>query len=135
MRISDWSPDVCSSALPLPNGSHRRARAPVANHAVALFRGDPSSVLRQLGENLIDLDLADRRRGLVVCIDPPPLNRAARITGSVQPVMHPRIRSEEHTSELQSLMRTSYAVFCFKKTNNNNTTTATPSSDTTTRHR
>src|SRR3546814_91444 len=32
------------------------------------------------------------------------------------------IRSEEHTSELQSLMRISYAVFCLKKKNNNNTT-------------
>src|SRR3546814_5317169 len=32
------------------------------------------------------------------------------------------IRSEEHTSELQSLMRTSYAVFCLKKKNNNNKT-------------
>src|SRR3546814_5072654 len=32
----------------------------------------------------------------------------------------PRHRSEEHTSELQSLMRSSYAVFCFKKKNNNN---------------
>src|SRR3546814_5772917 len=31
-------------------------------------------------------------------------------------------RSEEHTSELQSLMRTSYAVFCLKKINNNNRT-------------
>src|SRR3546814_7600077 len=30
----------------------------------------------------------------------------------------PRIRSEEHTSELQSLMRISYAVFCLKKKNN-----------------
>src|SRR3546814_2200275 len=30
----------------------------------------------------------------------------------------PRARSEEHTSELQSLMRISYAVFCLKKTNN-----------------
>src|SRR3546814_9112954 len=29
----------------------------------------------------------------------------------------PNVRSEEHTSELQSLMRTSYAVFCLKKTN------------------
>src|SRR3546814_3458249 len=29
-------------------------------------------------------------------------------------------RSEEHTSELQSLMRISYAVFCLKKKNNNN---------------
>src|SRR3546814_10810005 len=32
-------------------------------------------------------------------------------------------RSEEHTSELQSLMRTSYAVFCLKKKNNNISTT------------
>src|SRR3546814_7656495 len=31
------------------------------------------------------------------------------------------VRSEEHTSELQSLMRISYAVFCLKKKNNNNT--------------
>src|SRR3546814_4496717 len=34
-------------------------------------------------------------------------------------------RSEEHTSELQSLMRISYAVFCFKKHNNNTTTHTT----------
>src|SRR3546814_1216189 len=33
-------------------------------------------------------------------------------------------RSEEHTSELQSLMRTSYAVFCLKKTNNDKDTSA-----------
>src|SRR3546814_8798115 len=33
----------------------------------------------------------------------------------------PRIRSEEHTSELQSLMRISYAVFCLKKKKKNNT--------------
>src|SRR3546814_9619018 len=33
----------------------------------------------------------------------------------------PDLRSEEHTSELQSLMRNSYAVFCLKKKNNNNT--------------
>src|SRR3546814_10553329 len=34
-------------------------------------------------------------------------------------------RSEEHTSELQSLMRISYAVFCLKKTNKNNNKTRT----------
>src|SRR3546814_3343345 len=34
-----------------------------------------------------------------------------------------RVRSEEHTSELQSLMRTSYAVFCLKKKKKNKTTT------------
>src|SRR3546814_6789955 len=36
-----------------------------------------------------------------------------------------RFRSEEHTSELQSLMRISYAVFCLKKTKQNNTNTTT----------
>src|SRR3546814_721661 len=34
---------------------------------------------------------------------------------------NPQLRSEEHTSELQSLMRISYAVFCLKKKNKNNT--------------
>src|SRR3546814_3363581 len=38
---------------------------------------------------------------------------AALVTGS-------KLRSEEHTSELQSLMRISYAVFCLKKKNNEN---------------
>src|SRR3546814_3486005 len=37
-------------------------------------------------------------------------------------VSDPRSRSEEHTSELQSLMRISYAVFCLKKKNNEHTT-------------
>src|SRR3546814_1697275 len=37
-------------------------------------------------------------------------------------VAHPEARSEEHTSELQSLMRTSYAVFCLNKKNNNTQT-------------
>src|SRR3546814_8651491 len=36
--------------------------------------------------------------------------------------LSPPRRSEEHTSELQSLMRISYAVFCLKKKKNNNTT-------------
>src|SRR3546814_10261873 len=39
-----------------------------------------------------------------------------------------RERSEEHTSELQSLMRISYAVFCLKKKTNNNTIRSTPTS-------
>src|SRR3546814_6856554 len=39
-------------------------------------------------------------------------------------------RSEEHTSELQSLMRISYAVFCLKKKNDNTTSTETPTRNT-----
>src|SRR3546814_1752364 len=41
----------------------------------------------------------------------------------------PRLRSEEHTSELQSLMRISYAVFCLKKKKCNNCTKIKPSQD------
>src|SRR3546814_5913414 len=43
-----------------------------------------------------------------------------------QHVVHLVVRSEEHTSELQSLMRISYAVFCLKKTTQHNNTTELP---------
>src|SRR3546814_9790472 len=44
---------------------------------------------------------------------------SAKTPAPAPPTSDPRLaRSEEHTSELQSLMRTSYAVFCLKKTNN-----------------
>src|SRR3546814_7171649 len=46
-----------------------------------------------------------------------------RFRRTAQPVPATRRRSEEHTSELQSLMRNSYAVFCLKKTNKDNTIT------------
>src|SRR3546814_1009408 len=39
---------------------------------------------------------------------------------TIKPVFRTQYRSEEHTSELQSLMRISYAVFCLKKTKNKN---------------
>src|SRR3546814_2832978 len=42
------------------------------------------------------------------------------LAGSVQPGHRRDIRSEEHTSELQSLMRISYAVFCLKNKNKEN---------------
>src|SRR3546814_5404043 len=45
--------------------------------------------------------------------------------GDYLDVIQPLIRSEEHTSELQSLMRISYAVFCLKKKNNHYTITNT----------
>src|SRR3546814_10274648 len=47
--------------------------------------------------------------------------RLAGVTTRVEGTMCERRRSEEHTSELQSLMRTSYAVFCLKQTNNQKT--------------
>src|SRR3546814_1671746 len=49
-------------------------------------------------------------------VDPAPAHEAQLVVGFLQ--AHPEIdRSEEHTSELQSLMRLSYAVFCLKKKN------------------
>src|SRR3546814_7404438 len=42
-------------------------------------------------------------------------NAAPAAPGAATPMMAPYWRSEEHTSELQSLMRTSYAVFCLKQ--------------------
>src|SRR3546814_1760884 len=50
---------------------------------------------------------------------PPPL-RDGRHRPCRRPARHPARRSEEHTSELQSLMRISYAVFCLKKKTNPN---------------
>src|SRR3546814_6528449 len=43
------------------------------------------------------------------------------LNGSFYSLQRPEYRSEEHTSELQSLMRSSYAVFCLKKKNNQST--------------
>src|SRR3546814_8885586 len=97
MRISDWSSDVCSSDL---------AGNPV-----------PFGVIQALGH--VAADVAGRDRQTVelahrVVLDP--LHPVAQ-TADRRVV---RERSEEHTSELQSLMRISYAVFCLKKKKRHN---------------
>src|SRR3546814_4681190 len=55
----------------------------------------------------------------------PPHNLGEVIDGCLAYIDNPGIRSEEHTSELQSLMRISYAVFCLKKKNHQITLTHT----------
>src|SRR3546814_7836454 len=101
MRISDWSSDVCSSDL----DDHRR-----------LARADPRQwphhPRRPEGR---DDAHAERRRNR---------RRALRLDRrQACEVERDRLcqgrRSEEHTSELQSLMRISYAVFCLKKKKKN----------------
>src|SRR3546814_3954140 len=97
MRISDWSSDVCSSDLDdiaVPRVTIG-ARVPVQRQRRLRIRIARVQVLLPA---LVGLLLRLRHRG--------------GIRG------HPvglRRRSEEHTSELQSLMRLSYAVFCLKK--------------------
>src|SRR3546814_9935439 len=111
MRISDWSSDVCSSDLA---GLHRlRQRLPrqPARGAVA-DAGDLDRLLagRQLRQRagVANLDLFGLGRG-----------RAQHVRDVLGDLVagDRQARSEEHTSELQSLMRTSYAVFCLKNKN------------------
>src|SRR3546814_9723978 len=113
MRISDWSSDVCSSDLILAGDRRSVARvdfvSPILDETTRL-----ASVIA-----VIDNRAGQWRVG-------EPVTAAIQLAGSgpasllvpqsaVQTVEGRR--SEEHTSELQSLMRISYAVFCLKKKN------------------
>src|SRR3546814_7961821 len=107
MRISDWSSDVCSSdLLALARALLKRPDLLVANEAI--------SVLDGAGQNRLVERILDRRRGqgVIWTLQRPEM---AALFDSIL------VRSEEHTSELQSLMRISYAVFCLNKKNNKNT--------------
>src|SRR3546814_2001678 len=108
MRISDWSSDVCSSDLP----------------------GDPLPGLLHDSVGLaVGAEVADALEGRAELgwldphgLDPHPY--AAVIDRALLDEVHDRqVRSAEHTSELQSLMRTSYDGFCLKKKNTRNTIT------------
>src|SRR3546814_7162121 len=141
MRISDWSSDVCSSDLPetsssspppprtsakwpsffrcrsrqLPPEAHescRRAPVPLsASISNALFqRYRPGSVVRPLVRNCKGGHARPYRRAW----DGPDVLLKGRNAHPPSRLFRDA-RSEEHTSELQSLMRISYAVFCLKK--------------------
>src|SRR3546814_9471760 len=92
MRISDWSSDVCSSDLPLHD--HRQALEGAEQEP-----GAPAHQFGGVGVALLRHDRAARRPGI---------GQADEAKGLAS-------RSEEHTSELQSLMRISYAVLCLPK--------------------
>src|SRR3546814_8871881 len=118
MRISDWSSDVCSSDLPAPaeaDGAHLAAYlafAPAVRHPVPHATG----ALRRAGPGFPGLRSAPPRiPGRHA--RPRPRNRRLKPEAAAVPsAAHRRQpRSEEHTSELQSLMRISYAVFWLKK--------------------
>src|SRR3546814_4811044 len=137
MRISDWSSDVCSSDLaclrflrtgrtaaqvfrPSSIEPPPRASAPGRTTPRRQRRGTPAGVSTRRGSTL-----SSRISPLA---PQPPAKRDKAAGGDHQPAepdqrderlppdMH--LRSEEHTSELQSLMRISYAVFCLKNKTN-----------------
>src|SRR3546814_2172624 len=110
MRISDWSSDVCSSDLSMPGM-------------------DMSTMAMDQSEGGTDLPAGTAPP------PPPPQDHAADRVYPPAAMAEAReefreeqggrelyqiMRSEEHTSELQSLMRISYAVFCLKKKTINN---------------
>src|SRR3546814_4352727 len=122
MRISDWSSDVCSSDLVDPaaldalietyetrvgphNGAHVVAKAWSDPGYHAWLMQDATAAIHSLGytgrqgEHMVAVENTPAVHNMVVCT-----------LCSCYPW-----RSEEHTSELQSLMRISYAVFCLKK--------------------
>src|SRR3546814_4856579 len=103
MRISDWSSDVCSSDLEI--GDITTSADP---------RASAFQSVRPLdwGERIQTAEAGDRS----------PITSTTQ--GGFARAAHPgseNDRSEEHTSELQSLMRISYAVFCLKKKKINKT--------------
>src|SRR3546814_4707367 len=102
MRISDWSSDVCSSDLRSASGANSIRPRPAAKP----FRENLS---KKTGESIAGKAAGTRpaRRRTVLG---PDRSMSVRIEPDIG--MH---RSEEHTSELQSLMRNSYSVFCLKK--------------------
>src|SRR3546814_1645358 len=110
MRISDWSSDVCSSDLePARIGADDVDRRDVGGDAFEQRRVEISRVV----------DVTRRVRAVAAGAR---AVAAFRARHRIVQVRGPQIRSEEHTSELQSLMRISYAVFCLKKKNEQPTT-------------
>src|SRR3546814_10040816 len=109
MRISDWSSDVCSSDLSGGSPSHMRRCCSSAASASS------SSVIGRYPIPLQAGQVGPKGHSLVR-IKPWPSHWRHSVSGvsSIMPTP-PQPRSEEHTSELQSLMRISYAVFCLKK--------------------
>src|SRR3546814_7116831 len=118
MRISDWSSDVCSSDLAHIRNRDTLIMTVTATLAgaigmlanFALFFGGGNNRNNGLGfiGSLAIMILAPLAAMLVQMAISRSREYAADHAGA-------EIRSEEHTSELQSLMRISYAVFCLKK--------------------
>src|SRR3546814_2451498 len=98
MRISDWSSDVCSSDL-LDQGPSFRAALGLDDN-LQINRSYTDIVFRE-----------ERPEGVVFRIVDIKATRKSTAFHKAQV----EFRSEEHTSEIQSLMRISYAVSCLKK--------------------
>src|SRR3546814_10563106 len=117
MRISDWSSDVCSSDLVESAFQSRYLLVP------------PTLRLRRCSYSSLGIPCKNRSTssmtltlGVTPCVGLPRTPKIALIDSKDGIRAVPFVtRSEEHTSELQSLMRISYAVFCLKTKHSANT--------------
>src|SRR3546814_2372990 len=115
MRISDWSSDVCSSDLSRADQDWlERLLDGCIRYTPTVALDAPDGLTLDItgcahlfggeGSLIKDIELRMARLGMTL-----------RHATALSPDAAQALRSEEHTSELQSLMRISYAVFCLKK--------------------
>src|SRR3546814_2253527 len=108
MRISYCVSDLCSSDLRTARSPYTSASRPITRAGAVRIRSDSKQAANATRKLLATILI---RSGWL-------LSRRARTTARwawAIPLVLTTIRSEEHTSELQSLMRISYAVFCLKQ--------------------
>src|SRR3546814_8189988 len=116
MRISDWSSDVCSSDLKLK--ATEEALAPLLAETGSADRvALGAAIERSRAKRGLADEIAATERAILEAGDGLRLDELLAAVGAADPdqVAAQLERSEEHTSELQSLMRISSAVFCLKK--------------------
>src|SRR3546814_4890194 len=123
MRISDWSSDVCSSDLHAEAADGADALAERADDEVdivdhPLRLGDAAAVLADEAHRMRLVD--QHHRAIFLGDADHVLERCDVAEHRIDALQHDELarlggRSEEHTSELQSLMRISSSVFCLKK--------------------
>src|SRR3546814_5761363 len=112
MRISDWSSDVCSSDL------WTDLSALWTPNAATIVRARLYHIDSRRDYRNAERYIYNETSGLIDRSDNAEIHHEQKQTGLTADAA----RSEEHTSELQSLMRISYAVFCSKKKQTNKTT-------------
>src|SRR3546814_10048509 len=133
MRISDWSSDVCSSDLVFKTGIKIRNAIydyddTSDNYRYEYIGSLTNEELLRSVQSPSELSYGDTGAtvstitGSDIFYMPDPYKLGQMFTdnpGDWKNVQTATQRSEEHTSELQSLMRISYAVFCLKKQRQN----------------
>src|SRR3546814_1561572 len=126
MRISDWSSDVCSSDLLKPDSLRFRGLRDLEALGLALARAVgldaahalPVTVANRQALLIERYDRTSGSDGAIQRLHQEDFCQAMGYPGELKYEAQGGPRSEEHTSELQSLMRTSYAVFCLTKKKN-----------------